>query len=59
MERVLRTNRVSHSADKATEPVPGLFAEHGGARSQVAVPMLKDDLLIGVIVIYHQEVNQR
>jgi len=59
MERVLRTNRVSHSADKAAESVPGFFAEHGGARSQVAVPMLKDDLLIGVIVIYHQEVNQR
>ena len=57
MEHVLRTKQVSHSADKVTEPVPGFFAEHGGARSQVAVPMLKDDLLIGVIVIYHQEVR--
>jgi two-component system, NtrC family, sensor kinase len=57
MEHVLRTKQVSHSADKATEPVPGFFAEHGGARSQVAVPMLMDDLLIGVIVIYHQEVR--
>jgi GAF domain-containing protein len=57
MEHVLRTKQVSGSADKATEPVPGFFAEHGGARSQVAVPMLKDDLLIGVIVIYHQEVR--
>ena len=57
MEHVLRTKQVSHSADKAAEPVPGFFAEHGGARSQVAVPMLKDDLLIGVIVIYHQEVH--
>src|SRR5262249_28200461 len=37
--------------------VPGFFAEHGGARSQVAVPMLKDDLVIGVIVIYRQEVR--
>ena len=43
MEHVLRTKQVSHSADKATEPVPGFFAEHGGARSQVAVPMLMDD----------------
>ena len=57
MEHVLRTKQVSHSADKVTEPVPGFFAEHGGARSQVAVPMLKDDFLIGVIVIYHQEVR--
>jgi GAF domain-containing protein len=57
MEHVLRTKQVSRSADKVTEPVPGFFAEHGGARSQVAVPMLKDDLLIGVIVIYHQEVR--
>jgi adenylate cyclase len=57
MEHVLRTKQVCHSADKVTESVPGFFAEHGGARSQVAVPMLKDDLLIGVIVIYHQEVR--
>jgi two-component system NtrC family sensor kinase len=57
IEHVMRTKQVSHSADKAAEPVPGFFAEHGGARSQVAVPMLKDDLLIGVIVIYHQEVH--
>jgi hypothetical protein len=39
----LRTKQVSHSADKAAEPVPGFFAEHGGARTQVIVPMLKDD----------------
>src|SRR6516162_4486112 len=57
MDHVLRTKQVSHSADKVTEFVPGFFAEHGGARSQVAVPMLKDDLLIGVIGIYHQEVR--
>jgi GAF domain-containing protein len=57
MEHVLRTKQVSHSADKVTEPVPGFFAKYGGARSQVTVPMLKDDLLIGVIGIYHQEVR--
>src|SRR5215471_18501147 len=57
MDHVLRTKQVSHSADKTAEAVPGFFAEHGGARSQVAVPMLKDDLLIGVIGIYHQEVR--
>jgi two-component system, NtrC family, sensor kinase len=56
IEHVMRTKQVSHSADKAVEPVLGFFAEHGGARSKVAVPMLKDDALIGVIVIYRQEV---
>src|SRR5262249_38399889 len=29
----------------------------GGARTRVAVPMLKDDELIGAIVIYRQEVR--
>jgi adenylate cyclase len=57
MDHVMRTKQVSHSADKAAEPFPGFFAEHGGARSQVAVPVLKDDLLVGVIVIYRQEVR--
>jgi GAF domain-containing protein len=33
------------------------LVESGGARSWVGVPMLKDDLLIGVIAIYRQEVR--
>src|SRR5215469_13591590 len=57
MEDVLLTKQVSHGADKAAEPVPGFFAEHGGARTQVIVPMIKDDALIGAIVIYRQEVR--
>jgi GAF domain-containing protein len=57
MEHVVRTKQVSHSADKAAEPVPGFFAEHGGARTQVIVPMLRDDALIGAITIYRQEVR--
>jgi len=36
---------------------PAFFAEHGGARTQVIVPMLKDDAPIGAIVIYRQEVR--
>ena len=31
--------------------------ELGGARSHVAVPMLKDNELVGAIVIYRQEVR--
>jgi GAF domain-containing protein/anti-sigma regulatory factor (Ser/Thr protein kinase) len=57
LDRVLRTKQVSHTADDAASPVHGLAATHGGARSLVAVPMLKDDSLIGVIVIYRQEVR--
>jgi class 3 adenylate cyclase/putative methionine-R-sulfoxide reductase with GAF domain len=41
----------------AAEPVSGLAQKLGGARSLVAVPMLKDDALIGAILIYRQEVR--
>jgi len=57
LDRVLRTKRVSHTADDAAEPVHGLAATLAGARSLICVPMLKDDALIGVIVIYRQEVR--
>ena len=53
----MRTKQVFRRADMAVEPVLGFSTKFGGARSQVTVPMLKDDLLIGVIVIYHQEVR--
>jgi GAF domain-containing protein len=55
--RVMQTREVAHSADYAAEPVLGLSAKFGGARSTVAVPMVKDDELIGAIVIYRQEVR--
>ncbi len=38
-------------------PSPGPTATLGGARSAVAVPMLKDNDLIGAIVIYRQEIR--
>jgi GAF domain-containing protein/DNA-binding response OmpR family regulator len=56
-DRVLQTRQVAHSADYAAEPNPGNAAKLGGARSTVVVPMLKDDELIGTIVIYRQEVR--
>jgi signal transduction histidine kinase/DNA-binding response OmpR family regulator len=56
-ERVVQTRQVAHSADYAAEPKPGIAAKVGGARSTVVVPMLKDDQLIGTIVIYRQEVR--
>jgi signal transduction histidine kinase len=57
LDRVTRTRQVSHTADETTEAVPGAVARLGGARSRVCVPMLKDDVLVGAIVIYRQEVK--
>src|SRR5262245_116313 len=57
LDRLLRTRDVIHVADDATAPTPSSPARLGGARSTIAVPMLKDDELIGAIVIYRQEVR--
>jgi GAF domain-containing protein len=57
LNRVMRTKQVSHTADEAAEAVSGPSAKLGGARSLVGVPMLKDDELIGAILIYRQEVR--
>jgi GAF domain-containing protein len=57
LERVIRTKQVTHTADRRAEPASSATARLGGARSQIAVPMLKDDVLIGAIVIYRQEVR--
>ena len=57
LDQITRTKQVSHTADEAADPLPGKAATLGGARSAVYVPMLKDDLLIGAIVIYRQEVR--
>ena len=57
LERVMRTRQVSYTTDAAAEPVPGKSVKLGGARSTVYVPMLKDDELVGVIMIFRQEVR--
>jgi two-component system NtrC family sensor kinase len=54
---VLQTKQVYHCADEAAQPSPGKSARFGGARSIVAVPMLKENELIGMIIIYRQEVR--
>jgi GAF domain-containing protein len=55
LDHVMRSKQVFHSADMTGEP--GLSPRLGGARSQVTVPMLKDEVLIGAILIYRQEVR--
>ena len=57
LDQVMRTKQVYHTIDEAAEAVPGPAVRLGGARSLIAVPMLKDGVLIGAIVIYRQEVR--
>ncbi len=59
LDRVMRTKQVSHTADVTAGAVVSLApaATLGGARSIIVVPMLKDDVLIGTILIYRQEVR--
>jgi signal transduction histidine kinase len=57
LDRILQSGKVTYSADEAAEPRPGMAARFGGARSLVAMPMHKDNSLVGAIVIYRQEVR--
>jgi GAF domain-containing protein len=61
---VIRTKQTAHVADLATtglyverHPATVTAVELGGVRTVVAVPMLKDNELIGVIAIFRQEVR--
>jgi GAF domain-containing protein len=53
MARVVQTKRVDHTADALSnaDTASSAPARFGGARSMVAMPMLKDDGLIGVIAL--------
>jgi GAF domain-containing protein len=51
------TKRVIHIVDRATEPDPSPSVRYGGARSSIAVPMIKENELLGAFFIYRQEVR--
>jgi two-component system, NtrC family, sensor kinase len=62
--RLMRTKTAVHIADVRTEPgffdtPPGFagpqLAIHAGARTLLAVPMLKESELVGYIIIYREE----
>jgi GAF domain-containing protein/CheY-like chemotaxis protein len=61
--RVAHTKQVVHLVDFKAEPVGGNEAfrraavELGGVRTVLAVPMLKDDRLIGAFTLYRHEVQ--
>src|SRR5579862_2030536 len=57
LDHCMRTKQVSRTADYTAEPVLATAAKLGGARSTIAVPMLKDDELVGAITIYRREVR--
>jgi signal transduction histidine kinase len=62
--RIARTNQTVHIADLAAsrgyverDPVVVAAVEIGGVRTMLGVPMLKEDKLIGAILLYRQEVR--
>jgi len=62
--RIARTNQTVHIADLAAsrgyverDPVVVTAVELGGVRTMLGVPMLKEDKLIGAILLYRQEVR--
>jgi GAF domain-containing protein len=57
IDRIWRSKEVINNIDDAAEPVPSNAAKLGGARSYVAVPMLKEGELVGIFAIYRQEVR--
>ena len=64
LARLARSKQVVHVLDARTEPAyirgypPFLpLIDIGGARTLLLVPMLKEDVLVGAIAIYRQEVR--
>jgi signal transduction histidine kinase len=57
LDRLLKTKSLVLSADEIAENSPSPAAKYGGARSLLAVPMFKEDNLVGAIVIYRTEVR--
>jgi signal transduction histidine kinase len=57
LDQLLRTKQVVHTGDDAAQQAPTPAAQFGGGRTHIAVPMLKENKLIGAIVIYRQEVR--
>jgi signal transduction histidine kinase len=62
--RLVATKQLVHVADITADPgyISGFeplvqLADIGGARTLLAMPMLRDDALIGTIIIYRQEVR--
>jgi class 3 adenylate cyclase len=59
MERIVTTKEVLHIEDLLKDPdsVGNPAAKYGGARTFLGVPMLKDNEVVGAIIIFRQEVR--
>jgi GAF domain-containing protein len=57
LDSAIKTKKVIHIEDDAAREVPTAPGRFGGARSYIAVPMIKEDEVVGAIVIYRQEVR--
>jgi GAF domain-containing protein len=57
LHRVLQSKKVVHTIDQAVEQVQTPSAKLAGARTHMAVPMLKEGEIVGAISIYRQEVR--
>jgi signal transduction histidine kinase len=57
LDRLVSTKQVVHVADLAIESPNAPIGILGGARTFAAVPMLKENEIVGVIAIYRQEVR--
>ena len=57
MAESVSTKRPVMCDDEAARPKPGVAATYGGARCTLYVPLLKDGQVVGIFVIYRQEVR--
>src|SRR5262249_2410376 len=57
LHRLLETKDLVHTADELADRNPGPAAKYGGARSLIAVPMRRENELVGAFVIYRTEVR--
>ena len=57
MFETVKTKRLVMCADEAATPKPSVAAKYGGARSTLYVPLLTGDQVVGIFVIYRQEVR--
>ena len=57
LAEVINTGRVAYHVDTSTDAAQSAPARLGGAKSLVTVPMFKDEVLVGAIAVYRQEVR--
>jgi GAF domain-containing protein len=56
LEQLARTKEIVRGYDLSADKNPPQFVRVSGTRSHIAVPMVKDTILLGALVIYRQEI---